>query len=322
MSQNRNLEIHSKIDTPDGTGLFARLIRMPSAKNHIPIILNDGLGCNGFIWKHFIEYFKAQHPIIHWHYRGHGHSDTPEQIQNIGMEHAGRDLELILDHFGYDEAILCGHSMGVQVALEAYRNRPDRYPRLILMCGSYEYPLLHWHNSPIRHRRPTWLNQMISAGFPRIFPLIQKYHFVWQSLWSLLLSTDLPYQIAMYFEVNRKRIEKEDFLPYFKHLSSMPIEVFVQMLKSYSEHSARAVLEQIDKPTLIISGGQDTFCPHWILEDLHRTVENSELLYIPDGTHCAPIEHPELIHLRTEKFLRPLHSRRSDSTIDAYTAIR
>ena len=55
----------------------------------------------------------------------------------------------------------------------------------------------------------------------------------------------------------RKGLEEK--IAYFEHLSTMQAHVFMQMLKSYSEHSAKAILSQIDKPTLIVSGGKDTF---------------------------------------------------------------
>lgn len=286
---------------------------------NVPLILNDGLGCSGFAWKHFIDYFQHQHPIIHWHYRGHGHSDTPENLNSVSIDHSAEDIATILDHFGYRKAVICGHSMGIQVALQAYANQPNRYAGLVLMCGSFEHPLKNWHNSQIRHHSPTLLNRAMSTGFPWLYKSISKNKSLWQPFWSILFNTDLPYQTAVNFEVNKQRISKEDFSPYFEHLSTMQAHVFIQMLKSYSEHSARNTLAQINKPTLIVSGGKDTFSPHWVSLDMHHAIPNSELLFIPDGTHCTPIEHPELIHLRVEKFLWPILTQASNSSCNNIT---
>ncbi len=319
LKQKRNLELQSKITTTDGTGLFVRLIQKPSAIGNIPLILNDGLGCDGFAWKHFIDYFQHQHPIIHWHYRGHGHSDIPEDINSVSIDHLARDIGTILDHFNYPKAVICGHSMGIQVALQAFKEHPGRFEGLVLLCGSFEYPLRTWHGAFHRHDRPTFMNRAMKLGFPILHKTISKNKALWQPLWSILFNTDIPYQTAMMFEVNKSRITKEDFSPYFEHLSTMQAHVFMQMLKSYSEHSAKKVLGQINKPTLIISGGKDTFSPHWVSLDMHHAIPNSELLFIPDGTHCTPIEHPELVHLRVEKFLCPILTQTSNNSCNSIT---
>lgn len=321
MKRKRHLELQSKITASDGTGLFVRLIQQPSAIGNIPLILNDGLGCDGFAWKHFIDYFQHQHPIIHWHYRGHGHSDIPEDLNSVSIDSLARDIGTILDHFNYPKAIICGHSMGIQVALQAFHEHSDRFEGLVLICGSFEHPLKTWHGPAQRHQRAPLLNRAFKASVPWLHRSMNKNKTLWQPLWSIMFNTDIPYQTAVNFEVNKNRISKEDFSPYFEHLSTMQAHVFMQMLKSYSEHSAKAVLSKIDKPTLIISGGKDTFSPHWVSLDMHHAISNSELLYIPDGTHCAPIEHPELIHLRVEKFLCPILTQASNNLCGSTTGI-
>lgn len=319
LKRRRNLELQSKITAPDGTGLFVRLIQQPSAIGNIPLILNDGLGCNGFAWKYFIDYFQHQHPIIHWHYRGHGHSDIPENIDTVSITHLAQDIGIILDHLNFSKAVLCGHSMGIQVALQAFHEHPRRFEGLVLLCGSFEHPLKTWHGPVQRHLRPPLLNLAMKIGFPFLHRSINKNKALWQPLWSILFNTDIPYQTAINFEVNKKRVKKKDFMPYFEHLGTMQAHVFMQMLKSYSEHSAKKILRKINKPTLIVSGGQDTFSPHWISLDMHHAIPNSELLFIPDGTHCTPIEHPELIHLRVEKFLCPIITQASNSSCKTIT---
>ncbi|MES2504102.1 MAG: alpha/beta hydrolase [Myxococcota bacterium] len=305
MKRKCSLELQSKVTAKDGTQLFVRVIQQPSAMGRIPLILNDGLGCDGFAWKYFIDYFQHQHPIIHWHYRGHGHSDVPEDLNSINIEQLAADSITILDDLGIQRAILCGHSMGVQVALETFNLQPHRFEAMVLLCGSYEHPLETWHGPARRDASPTLMNRAMKSIFPAVYQKTQQHKTLLQPLWSILMNTDIPYRFAMLSEVNRHLIKKEDFTPYFEHLSGMQAHVFMQTLKAYSEHSGRHILDKIDKPALIICGGKDTFSPHWVSLEMHHAIDNSELLFIPDGTHCAPIEHPELIQLRIEKFLWP-----------------
>jgi len=125
------------------------------------------------------------------------------------------------------------------------------------------------------------------------------------SRWILLsfAGGELAYQIATHLEVNGKLVHREDFTPYFKHLSGMDPRLFLGMLKHASEHTAYDHLPQVKVPTLIVAGTADTFTPYWLSEEMHDRIAGSELLTVPGGTHVSPIEHPELIALRLEKFL-------------------
>ena len=74
-------------------------------------------------------------------------------------------------------------------------------------------------------------------------------------------------------------------------------------------------LPHVDVPTLIVAGTDDTFTPYWLSEEMHARIPGSELLTVPGGTHVAPIEHPELITLRLEKFLARIPARRAGTAL-------
>src|SRR5205814_1270134 len=78
------------------------------------------------------------------------------------------------------------------------------------------------------------------------------------------------------------------------------------MLRNASEHTAYDHLPQVDVPTLIVAGTDDTFTPYWLSDEMHARIRGSELLTVPAVTHVAPIEHPELSTLRLEKCLADL----------------
>lgn len=294
---------HFQLSMRDGTSLYVHTIFQPGAKG-MPLVLNDGLGCDGYTWKYIIDHFQHNHPIIHWNYRGHGQSRVPSDLSSITMKNLAADLGQVLEHLGIESAILCGHSMGVQVCLESYATFPERVAGLLLLCGGYKYPLETWHAALERKGAPTLLNLGMKRYFPRVAKSILERPELWQRVWQRLLPTDLSYRTAIQFEVNKSRILRDDFFPYFEHLGKMQARVFAQTASSFAEHNAEPILSQIDKPTLVVAGGRDTFSPPWVSLDMHRSIAGSELLYISDGTHAAPIEHPELLNLRLEKFIQ------------------
>ena len=54
---------------------------------------------------------------------------------------------------------------------------------------------------------------------------------------------------------------------------------------------------------LLGAGERDTFTPPWLSLRMQQLLPNSDLLMVPGGSHTAPIEIPELIHLRLRSFL-------------------
>ena len=100
-------------------------------------IFSDGVLCDGFIWKYLWDDLAPVVPLAHWHYRGHGRSATPVDPERVTVSSLAEDLGQVRRHLGDPPCVLFGHSLGCQVALEAYRQRPEKVRGLVLLCGSF-----------------------------------------------------------------------------------------------------------------------------------------------------------------------------------------
>jgi len=275
-------------DAPDGTRIHWTAVGTGSPA----LVCCDGIGCDGFAWKYLVRDFAPRHRIVRWHYRGHGRSGIPQDPARVGFDDISADLEAVLRATRTSRAVLLGHSMGVQVALEHHRRRPEQVLALVLICGSHGLPLDTFHDS-----------KALKILLPAMISAAGKYPQAMNLIWRLAASGELAYQIATHFEVNGRLVRRDDFAPYFKHLAGMDPQLFLGMLRHASEHTAWDHLPQVDVPTLIVAGTEDTFTPFWLSEEMQARIPGAELLAVPGGTHVAPIEHPELITLRLEKFL-------------------
>ena len=264
------------------------------------LVCNDGIGCDGFAWKYLVRDFAHRQRIVRWHYRGHGRSGIPTDRARIGFDDICSDLQAVLQATRTSNAIFLGHSMGVQVALEYHRRHPGDVVGLVLICGSHGLPLDTFHDS-----------KALKTIFPSFFNAAERWPAAMNLIWRLASGGELAYQLAMHLEVNGKLVHREDFTPYFTHLSGMDPRLFLGMLKNASEHTAWDHLPDIRVPTLIVAGTQDTFTPYWLSEEMNDRIPGSEMLTVPGGTHIAPIEQPELIALRLEKWLSPLRAARA-----------
>ena len=262
------------------------------------LVCCDGIGCDGFAWKYILRDFAATHRIVRWHYRGHGRSGLPADRSRVTFDDLCDDLSGVLEATQTQDAVLLGHSMGVQVTLEYHKRFPHRVLGLVLICGSHGLPLDTFHDS-----------RMLKTVFPALLSAADKWPQATELLWRMIAGGEWAYQVATHLEVNGKIVRREDFAPYFKHLASMDPRLFLGMLKHASEHTAEAHLGSVDVPVLIVAGTHDTFTPYWLSQEMHDRIPGAEMLTVPGGSHIAPLEQPELITLRLEKWLAGIQPR-------------
>jgi len=258
-----------------------------------PVVLTDGIGCAGFIWRHLQLELARSHRVVHWNYRGHGRSEPPRDPERVTVGDCVDDLLAVLEAAGVERAILAGHSMGVQVCLEAHRREPRRVAGLLLVCGSYGHPIDTFHDSPT-----------LKIALPFARAAVERWPGLARLAFRMLVPTEIALQYALAFEVDRRFVPREDVERYLADLAAIDPLVFVRMLTAASGHDAYDHLSRVDVPTLVVAGEKDTFTPMWLSVRMHRAIPGSELLVLPGGTHVGPLEHPELVGLGVQKFLR------------------
>ncbi len=257
------------------------------------VVLNDGIGCDGFAWKYLQPHLAADHRVVHWHYRAHGRSGLPVDPGRIDIPAHARDLLSVLDALQIDRAVLVGHSMGTQVSLETYRLAPDRVSALVLMCGSYGKVTATFHGS-----------DMLKQVLPAILDAVERRKGLARALWGRL-PAKLAFHIArLSKEVDALAIREEDFRPYMEHVALMDPSMFLAMLRLAGEHTAEDLLARITAPTLVISAERDTFTPPALAQHMAEAIPGAELFVLRGASHAAPIEQPVAIQLRLDKFLR------------------
>ncbi len=256
-------------------------------------ILSDGILCDGFIWKYLWEDLAPSLPLVHWHYRGHGRSAPPADPERIDIAAHAADLGCVRRHVGDPPCVLLGHSMGCQVALEAYRQRPEGVRALVLLCGSFGNVTSTFHGVPV-----------LEMVLPKLLDLALKAPEVVRAVWSRL-PPQLALKIALKAgEIDPERVHAEDMLPYLSHMTHVDFPMFLRMLRAAGEHTAGDLLANVEVPVLVVAGDRDTFTPSFLSTAMAGALPRGELLVVPRGTHVTPIEQPELVDARIESFLR------------------
>jgi len=256
------------------------------------LVLCDGVGCDGYIWKYVAAEFGKEREVVRWHYRGHGTSDRPSDPSHMRLDDLCDDLTAVLDARGIDKAVLLGHSLGVQVILEYYRRQPNRVLGLVPMCGSYRRPIDTFRDKAV-----------MKDVFPFIHKAVHLFPDATKKLWGIL-DSDFALFVAMNGgDVNGRLVKREDFIPYLEHMAKIDPRVFVDLVRDAGENDATDILPTVRVPTLVIAAESDLFTPAWISRTMAERIPNAELCVIPRGTHTAPLEQPDLVNLRVRRFL-------------------
>ncbi len=75
------------------------------------------------------------------------------------------------------------------------------------------------------------------------------------------------------------------------------------MLRALERHDASPILADVRARTLVIAGGRDPLFSTRQAEALTRGIARAELCVVPKATHYAPLEFPDQVNARIERFL-------------------
>ena len=95
------------------------------------LVFVHGWSCDRTYWRHQIGHFAQSHRVVALDLAGHGESGAGRLEWT--MRSFGRDVAAVVDHLNLDDLVLIGHSMGVDVVVEAALELRVRLRGLVLV---------------------------------------------------------------------------------------------------------------------------------------------------------------------------------------------
>jgi len=95
------------------------------------LVFVHGWSCDRSYWRNQLGHFAQRHRVVSLDLAGHGESGAGRRKWT--MNSFGRDVATVVDHLNLDRAVLIGHSMGVDVVVEAALELPGRVRGLVLV---------------------------------------------------------------------------------------------------------------------------------------------------------------------------------------------
>lgn len=257
------------------------------------IVFNYGLVCSNAHWKYQIPFFnELGFPIILHDYRFHFDSSSSDSIDDCNFTDMASDLVQLMDHLNVKDAIMIGHSMGVNVTLEIAKSYSERIKQMILISGTVLPPQDIMFDSNYVEIVEPYI-KLFSQVFPEVF------HKLWKSSPQNPLLKEMIYKGGF----NTKTAPKEFIDIYVKKISELKPEIFFQLLDQMKKHNILSYLENISTPTLIIGGDKDQVIPNYLQKILHDHLKNSELYIVKDGSHVPQVDFPKSLNDRMIHFI-------------------
>ena len=259
------------------------------------IVLANGLGGSHLIWHGLVDYLRDRYRFLTWDYRGLYRSERPrpERPGAYAMDAHLRDLEALLAAEGVEHAGVVGWSVGVQVALSAFRRFPGRVRSLVLVNGVW--------GRLLGFRFP-----MAGAAMPGLVELARRVRAVGASA-AQAQDRARGRRDAAWLKrmgIAGRAIDQAALADLATAAGRLDVDAFLRNLRAFAEHDAGDALGAIDVPALVVAGDRDPLVPRAIAQQMARRIPEAELFMVSGGAHMAPVEHPELISLRVERFYR------------------
>lgn len=258
------------------------------------LALANGLGSTWKAWRGQIDYLADHCRVVTWDYRGlYGSARPAHHVDSAyGIDRHVADLWAVLDAEGADRAVLVGWSLGAQVVLEAYRRAPERVSGIVLINGTYGRPFDTLSPLPGARRVIPPALTALQHG-QRLARTVVRYG---------LGHADLPRwakRLGLFAEAPDERVLREITEPF----ADLDFDPYLRIVRGAGAHDAEPVLSTIAVPALIIAGDRDVFAPRELAYQMARRIPEAETLIVPGGTHFVPLEYPELVSLRIERFI-------------------
>jgi pimeloyl-ACP methyl ester carboxylesterase len=252
------------VEVADGVRVFCRFAGRQNPGQ--PLILLHGNRDNHTHYSELEGLLAADRPTVAVDLRGHGLSTKADWP--LSPELFADDLAAIIDHYGWDQVTLVGHSLGATSSMVYALRHPARVRRLVLMGAAAHYEL-KWKRPPVTEET---YPQVIRESNQRATPF---------------------FFTERHPDVMRRVIASWSSVPFAVHRN------LIRMVHP----DLRPRVGELRMPTLIVAGELDRSTTLADARWLHEHIGGSRLTVIPGTGHFMFMEQPAHVAAEIRAFL-------------------
>jgi len=229
------------------------------------IIFIHGFPLNKSMWDYQVEQLQVNHRVIAYDVRGHG--ATSEGAGKYSIALFAEDLMRLMDHLEIKNAILCGHSMGGYIAMDAISRWPERFTGAVLT------------NTQCMDDTPQLKTKRMKA-----IQDIQQYgieRFADESILNLFAPASYT----------TRQNEIESIREMIVHTKRETLTKTLRALMCRDEACSK--LNQIHVPVLLIAGKEDRITPPAATRMMNAKIYDAWITIMPHAGHLCNLEMPD-----------------------------
>lgn len=247
------------------------------------VMLVHGLGANWQCWLENICPLAESRRVIALDLPGFGHSEMP--VDGITIKCYGRCVHDVLAQLEVESAALVGSSMGGFVSAETAINFPGCVERLVLVA-----PAALW-NECLR-AAPLLNLEKIARGYVAwLFGQWETFHRRPRLRAAALKQAGVRYPLRLPAELT------------WELMSGTGKPGFSDALHTLGNYKIRDRLPEIDVPTLVVWGEDDTLVPLRQAAEYEELISNSRGVVYKDTGHLPLLERPARFNADVIAFL-------------------
>ena len=256
------------------------------------VVIANGHGAPQLVWKGVVDVLIRDAQVVIWDYLTQHGSDNPTRGESVGIQSHCDDLQQILEKESVVNYVMCGWSLGVQVALAQFERDRDR----ILGLG-----LIHGVSGRIMHHV---MNGRSEIAFPvtrLLKATVGRYGRVPQRLLSRFARSPI-------FSIASERVGLVDtthpgFGALVEAFLQLDLEAYLSVALQADEHSTDHWIHTIDVPTLVTLGLRDAITPERSARPWFEMIPDVEIESF-EGSHFPMFEAPGTLTVKLRRLLK------------------
>ncbi len=257
------------------------------------LVFNYGLVCSNHHWKFQTEYFdKLGYQILIHDYRGHFQSTGSGNIEKLTFKQMAKDVYDLCTYLKIKNAVMLGHSMGVNVCLQMAKDYPDFISSMILISGTF---------MPVKDV------MFDSNAMEFIMPLAiagkTKFPKTFDKIWASSGMNPVVRKLIHMAGFNDKKVSKEFVEIYLNRVGQLGIDVFLKLFDEMENQNITSSIDRMQIPALVMGGHHDGVIPNHLQRTLATLLPKSETYFIKEGSHVPQADYPDMINERIQLFI-------------------
>jgi len=278
-----------------------------------PILLIHGWPEIAYSWSLIMPLLaKAGYRVMAPDLRGFGRSDCPPDISDYRIDRLVGDIEAVLDHYGYDKAILCGHDWGGIIVWHAARMIAPRASGIISICTPHirrapvdpvkiykkRYGAQHYfvHFNERCGEADALFARDIDGFFRLMFRTVPKgtqarhdMFYIPEKFKQFLGAGSPPLKGQILTDAQRA--------VFVKHYARSGFTGGINLYRNTGPNweYAATLPDEIDLPVLMISPEDDLLLPPNLTDPMPDMIPDLNRVTIPDCSHWAMWEQPDAV---------------------------